>query len=65
MLSTSKLEGFSLNQLNINEKLFKKRKFTSHMISPLDNYKTELNNNAYELKNKYPTVELDYIKSLL
>lgn len=65
MLSTSKLGAFCLSQTQPTDKLYKKHKFSSHMISPYDQYKTHLNSNTYDLKKKYPSVEVEYIKSLL
>lgn len=65
MMATSKLGGFCLPQLQLCEKTFKKHKFTSHLISPYDQYKTQLTSNIHDLKKKYPSVQVDYIKSLL
>ena len=46
MLSTSKLGAFSLTQPKANEKLYKKHKFTQHMISPFEEYKYQLSGNV-------------------
>ncbi len=46
MLSTSKIGAFTLSHSATNDKLYKKHKFTTHMISPFEQYKTQLNSNA-------------------
>lgn len=40
MLSTSKIGTFTLSHMPTNEKLFKKNKFTPHLLSPLEQYKS-------------------------
>jgi hypothetical protein len=65
MLSTSKLIGFNLSEPKPNDKLYKKSKFTPHMISAYEQHKNELGQHVYELKKKYPFAEVEYIKSLL
>lgn len=61
MLSMSKLGGFCLAQTQPNEKLHKKHKFSSYIISPYDHYKTQINSNTYDLRKKFPTVDIEYI----
>lgn len=56
MLSTTKIGTYTLDHGHCNEKLFKKNKFSPHMLSPLDNYKSELNTNADHLKAKFPNI---------
>jgi len=58
MLSTSKLGNFCLAQPKTNDKLYKKHKYTPHMISPYEQYKLQLTSNVCELKKKYTTVDV-------
>lgn len=64
-MSTSKLASFSLAPSTTNDKLFRKHKFTHHMVSPFEQYRQQLSSNVTELKSKYPVVDPDYIRSLL
>lgn len=46
MLSTAKLSLFELcDNVNKNDKSYKKNKYTNHIISPFDKYHSELNTN--------------------
>lgn len=46
MLSTAKLSLFSLSDSgNKNDKSYKKNKFTNHIISPFDQYHSQLTAN--------------------
>lgn len=66
MLSTSKMFQFQLEHSHKPEdKLFKKNKFSQNFVSPLNNYKSSLNNNTMQLKKKYPSMDHEQIKSLL
>lgn len=40
MLSATKIGTYTLDHNHSNEKLFKKNKFSPHILSPLDKYKS-------------------------
>jgi hypothetical protein len=55
-MTTTKLLNYSISENNSNDKLFKKQRFNSHLINPLDKYNNQLLLNLNTLKKKFPSV---------